>query len=84
MFTIVEATMEHVNKERAEAVAKPSKQFRSKKSNAAAGVQEIGDKTAVIEESSQPKRKSTSANKERKASKAKKSEGKLMLAVAIV
>ena len=47
-------------------------------------MQEVGDETTVIDESSRPKRKSTSANGGREASRGKKLEGKLMLAVAIV
>ena len=42
-FTTVEATMEQVNKECVEAVAKPSKQPSAKKSNAAAREHEVGD-----------------------------------------
>ena len=76
--------MEQVNKERAEAAAKPSKRLCEKKSNAAAEVHEVGDETAVTGESSRPKRKSTSASGEREALKAKKPEGKLTLAAAIV
>ena len=76
--------MEQVNKERAEAATKPSKKPRRKKSDAAGGGHEIGDKTAAIGESSHPKRKSTSASGERDASRAKKGDGKLTLAAAIL
>ena len=83
-FNTVEAAMEQVNKERAEAVAKPSKRPCLKKSDATAGVQEASNKTAVIGESSWPKQKSTSASGGQEASKGKKPEGKLTLAAAIV
>ena len=83
-FSSVEASMEQVNKERAVAAAKPSKKTRGKKSDATGGGHEIGDKTAATGESSRPKRKSTSASGERKASKAKKGDGKLTLATAIL
>ena len=76
--------MEQVNKERAEAAAKPSKKSRGKKSDAAGGGHEIGDETAATGESSRPKRKSTSASGEREASRAKKGDGKLTLAAAIL
>ena len=76
--------MEQVNKERAEAAAKPSKWPCAKKSDAAGGGHEIGDETAAIGESSRPKRKSTSATSEREASRAKKGDGKLTLAAAIL
>ena len=83
-FTTMEATMEQVNKERTEAMAKPSKRSRAKKSDAAAGGHEVGDEIVVIGESSRPKRKSASVSGEREASKVKKVEGKLTLAVAIL
>ena len=83
-FSSVEATMEQVNKERAEAAAKPNKKSRGKKSNADGGGHEIGDETAPIGESSHPKRKSTSASGEREASRAKKGDGKLTLAAVIL
>ena len=83
-FTTVEACMEQVNKERAEATAKPNKRLRMKKSNAATGGHKIGNKTAATRESSRPKRKSTSASGEREASRAKKGDGKLTLAAAIL
>ena len=83
-FNIVEAAMEQVIKERAEAAEKPSKQPRLKKSDAAGGVQEAGDKIAVTRESSQPKWKSTSADGGQEASRGKKPEGKLMFVVAII
>ena len=57
---------------------------QTKKSNAVVGVQEIGDEIAITEESSWPKRKSTSTSGERKASKGKKPEGKLTLVGAIL
>ena len=84
MFSSVEAAMEQVNKERAEAAAKPSKKPRGKKSDAAGGGNEIGDETAATRESSHPKPKSTSASGEREASRAKKGDGKLSLAAAIL
>ena len=83
-FSSVEAAMEQVNKERAEATAKPSKKSRGKKSDAVGGGHEIGDETAATGESSRPKRKSTSASGERKASRAKKGDGKLTLVAAIL
>ena len=83
-FNTFEAAMEQVNKECAEVVAKLSKQPRLKKSNAVAGLQEVGDETAITGESCRPRRKSTSANRGREASKGKKLEGKLTLVVAIV
>ena len=73
-----------MNKECAEAAAKPSKRPCTKKSNATAGGHEVGDETAVIGESSRRKQKSTSASGEREASRAKKVEGKLTLAAAIL
>ena len=76
--------MEQVNKERAEAAAKPSKKPRGKKSDAAGGGHEIGDKTAATGDSSYPKSKSTSTSGEREASRAKKGDGKLTLAAAIL
>ena len=82
-FSSMEASMEQVNKERAEAAAKPSKKPRGKKSDAVGGGHEIGDETAATRESSRPKRKSTSASGERDASRAKKEDGKLMLAATI-
>ena len=83
-FSCVEAAMEQVNKECAEAAAKPSKKPCGKKSDAAGGGNEIGDETAATGESSRPKRKSTSASCEREASRAKKGDGKLSLAAAIL
>ena len=83
-FTTVEASMDQVNKERIEAEAKPSKKPHTKKSDATGGGHEIGDETAATGESSHPKRKSTSANGEREASRAKKGDRKLTLAVAIL
>ena len=83
-FSSVEAAMEQVNKERAEAAAKPSKKPRGKKSDAAGGGNEFGDETAATGESSRPKRKSTSASGEREASRAKKGDGKLLLGAAIL
>ena len=43
----MEATIEQVNKERAEVVAEPSKRPRVKKSDAIAGGHEVSDKTAI-------------------------------------
>ena len=83
-FSSVEASMERVNKERAEAAAKPSKKPRGKKSDALGRGHEIGDETAATGESSRPKRKSTSASGERDAWRAKKGDGKLSLAAAIL
>ena len=83
-FTTVEASMEQVNKKHAEAAAKPSKRPRAKKSEAAARGHKIGDKTAATKESSCPKRKSTSASREREALRTKKGDGKLMHAAAIL
>ena len=71
-------------KEHAEAAAKPTKRPCLKKSDAAAGVQEAGDKTAVTGESPWSKRKSISASGGWEASRGKKPEEKLTLAVAIV
>ena len=76
--------MEQVNKEHVEAAAKPSKKSRGKKSDAAGGGHEIGDETAATGESSRLKHKSTSANGEREASRAKKGDRKLTLAAAIL
>ena len=76
--------MEQVNKERAKAVAKSSKKSRGKKSDAAGGGHEIGDETAATGESSRPKCKSTSTSGEREALRAKKGDGKLTLAAAIL
>ena len=73
-FTTVEASMEQVNKERAEAATKPSKQSRVKKSDAAARGHEVGDETAFTGESSCPKHNSTSASGERETSRAKKGD----------
>ena len=83
-FSSIEAAMEQVNKARAEAAAKPSRKPCGKKSDAAGRGNEIGNETAAIGESSRPKRKSTSANGEREASRAKKGDGKLSLAAAIL
>ena len=83
-FTTVEAAIEQVNKERADAAAKSSKRPCIKKSDTAAKAHEIGNERAVTGESSRPKQKSTSANGEKEASKAKKLEGKLTLAAATV
>ena len=81
-YTIVEAAMDQVNKERLQAVS--NKWARTKKSNAAGGVHEIGDETAATGESLRPKCKSTSSGGEREASRAKNLNGKLSLAVAIL
>ena len=83
-FTTVEASMEQVNKECADAAAKSSKRSRTKKSDAAVGGHEIGDETAVTGESSRPKHKSTSISGEREALRAKKGNGKLTLTTAIL
>ena len=83
-FSSVEASMEQVNKECADVAAKPSRKSRGKKSDAVGGGHEIGDETAATGESSRPKCKSTSANGEREASRAKKGDGKLTLAAAIL
>ena len=83
-FSSMEASMKQVNKECAEAAAKPSKKPHRKKSDAASEGHEIGDETAATGESSRPKHKSTSASGEREASRAKKGDGKLMLAAAIL
>ena len=82
-FSTVKAARDQVMKERAEASAKPTKRRHLKKSNAATGVQEDGDKTAITGESSRPKRKSTSVSGGQ-GSKGKKPEGKLILVAAIV
>ena len=79
----MEAVRDRVIKERAEAAAKPTKQPRLKKSDAAIAVLEASDETAVTEESSRPKRKSASAGGGQ-GSRGKKPDGKLMLAAAIV
>ena len=83
-FTTVEASMEQVNKERAEAAAKPSKRPQAKKSDVAAGGHKIGDETTATGESSRPKSKSTSTSGEREALRVKKGDGKLMPAAAIL
>ena len=82
-FSTVEVARDQIIKERAEAAAKPTKRPRVKKSDAVTGVQEAGDDTAVIGESSRPRRKIGSAGGEQ-GSKGKKLEGKLTLAAAIV
>ena len=83
-FSSVEASVEQVNKEPAEAAAKPSKKPCGKKSDVVGGGHEIGDETAATGESSHPKCKSKSASGERDASRAKKGDGKLTLAAAIL
>ena len=83
-FSSVKVAMEQVNKERAEAAAKPSKKPRGKKSDTAGRGNEIGDETAATGESSHPKRKSMSTNGEREASREKKGDKKLSLAAAIL
>ena len=83
-YTIMEAAMEQVNKERLQASSKPNKRARTKKSDATGGALEIADETTATGESSRPKRKSTSGGGEREASRAKKSDGKLSLATAIL
>ena len=82
-FGTVEAAKDQVIKEQAKATAKPTKRPRLKKSDAATGVQEVGNEIAVTEESSRPKRKSRSASGGQ-GSRGKKPEGKLTLAAAIV
>ena len=83
-YQTVEAAMEQVNKQRLQAASKPNKRARTKKSDATDGTLEIADETAATGESSRPKRKSTSGGGEREASRAKKSDGKLSLAAAIL
>ena len=83
-YTIVEAAMEQINKERLQAASKPNKRARTKKSNAAGGALEIADETTATGESSRPKRKSTSGGGEWEASRAKKSDEKFSLAAAIL
>ena len=79
----MEAARDQVVKERAEAAAKPTKRPRLKKSDAATGVQEVGNETTVAGESSRPKRKSASAGGGQ-GSRGKKPKGKLTLAAVIV
>ena len=83
-FSSVEASMEQVNKEHAEAAAKPSKRPCAKKSDAGGGGYEIGDETAATGESSRPKRKNMSASGEQEASRAKKGDRKLTLGATIL
>ena len=83
-YTTVEAAMEQVNKKHLQAVSKPNKRARTKKSDATGGALEIADKTAATGESSRPKRKSTAGGGEREGSRAKNSNGKLSLATAIL
>ena len=83
-FSSVEASMEQVNKEHAEAAAKPTKKTHGKKNDAVGGGHEIGDETAATGESSRSKHKSMSASGERETSRAKKGDGKLTLAAAIL
>ena len=83
VFGTVEAARDQVIKERAEAVAKPTKRLCLKKSDATTGVQEAGDEKAVIGESSRLKRKSRSTSGGQ-GSRGKKPEGKLTLAAVIV
>ena len=73
-YTIVEAAMEQVNKERLEAASKPTKRAKTKKSDTAVGAHETGDETTAIRESSRPRQKSSSGGGEREASRAKKSD----------
>ena len=84
VFNTIKAAIEQVMKERAEAAAKPTKRPRLKKSDVATSVQEAGNDTDVTGEFSWPKQKSTSASGGQEASRGKKPEGKLTLAVAIV
>ena len=83
-YTIVEAAMDQVNKERLQATSKPNKRARTKKSDVAGTVHEIVDERTATRESSRPKRKNTSGGGEWEASRAKKSDGKLSLAAAIL
>ena len=83
-YTIVEATIEQVNKKRLQATSKPNKRARTKKSDAAGVAHKIADETTATGESSMPKQKSMSSRGEREASRAKKSNEKLSLAVAIL
>ena len=83
-YITMEAAMDQVNTECLQAASKSNKHARTKKSNAAGGAYEIADKTAATRKSSQPKWKSTSGGGEREASRAKKSNGKLSLATAIL
>ena len=83
-YQIVEVVMEQVNKERLQVASKPNKRANTKKSDAAGGTLEIADETAATGETSRPKKKSTSGGGEREASRAKKSDGKLSLAAAIL
>ena len=83
-YTTVEAAMEQVNKERLQAASKPNKRARTKKSDAVGGALEIADETTAMGESSRPKRKNTAGGGEREASRAKKSDGKLSFAAAIL
>ena len=73
-----------MNKERTKAAAKPTKKTRGKKSDAPGGGHKIRDETAATGESSRPKRKSMSASGEQEAWRAKKGDGKLTLAAAIL
>ena len=76
--------MDQVNKERLQAASKSNKHARTTKNNAAVEAHETGDETAAIGESLQPKQKSTNGGGEQEASRAKKSDGKLSLAMAIL
>ena len=55
-----------------------------KKNDAEVGTHEIGDEIVATGESLRPKQKSTSGGGEREASRAKKLDGKLSLAAAIL
>ena len=83
-YTTVKATMDQVNKEHLQVASKPNKRTRTKKSNIVVGAQETSDEMIAIGESSRPKQKSTSSGEEQEASRAKKSDGKLSLAAAII
>ena len=83
-YTTVETVMEQVNKERLQAASKPNKRARTKKSDGVGRALKIADETAATGESSRLKRKSTSGGGEREASRAKKLDGKLSLAAAIL
>ena len=73
-----------MNKERLQVASKPNKRARTKKSDAAGTTYKIANETAATGESSRPKRKSASGGGEQEVSRAKKSDGKLPLAAAIL
>ena len=82
-FSTMEVARNQVMKECAKVATKLIKRPRLKKSDAATGVQEAGDKTAIIGKSFWPKQKSASTSG-RQGSKGKKLEKKLTFATAIV